>query len=136
MELQIKSIQKEKGITNLMLAERLGVTPQYAGAMANGKVGASIDKYEKIAEALGVRLWQLFAPQDEYILRNGQEDATDSPAATETPSAQGLPFCNDGSTTDTESPQEAPKESTADRKPDLILIDRETGEPTRYVRMD
>ncbi len=108
MELQIKRIQKEKGINNLELAKRLGVSSQYAGALANGKVGASIDKYEAVAEALGVKLWQLFAPLADYM-----------PAAQ--PAAKPI----------TENNQEAQPTDG----PDMILVDRATGATHRYKLM-
>ena len=68
MELQIKRIQEEKKISNLELAEMMGVSPQYVGQLAKGTVGATIEKYEQVANLLGVKLWQLFAPKEEYIL--------------------------------------------------------------------
>lgn len=105
MELQIKRIQEEKGINNLMLAERMGVTPQYVGQVAKGSVGASIDKYEQIAEILGVKLWQLFAPKNEYKLTEEVETASQ----------------NQNSSHDYQ-----------DEKPDLIVIDRSTGRTQNY----
>ena len=68
MELQIKHIKQEKGINNIELAEKLGISSQYAGTMPNCKVGASLDKYEEIANVLGVKVWLLFALKEEYIL--------------------------------------------------------------------
>ena len=153
MELQIKRIQREKGVNNLVLAERLGITPQYAGAMASGKVGASLDKYEKIAEALGVHLWQLFAPKEEYTLTEPQTDSptaepqtTDENNGSAQADAQTIPTHSGeeiGSglpRTDTDPQQQYlpfdRQEPSTQIKPDLILIDRETGEPTRYVRID
>ncbi len=113
MELQIKRIQQERGITNLQLAAKLGVSAQYAGALANGRVGASLDKYEAIAEALNVKLWQLFADPSEYVLPS-QIPAT--------------PIINQEQTTTTIQQQE-------EVKPDLIMVDRETGETRRYQEL-
>lgn len=110
MDLQIKRIQKEKGINNLQLADLLGVSGQYAGALANGKVRGSIDKYEEIANALGVKLWQLFAPLDEYVIPDGKIEETNENIKVQL--------------TDSEKGQ--------DSIPDIIIVDVNTGVTKKY----
>ena len=65
MEHQIKNILKEKGITQKELAERLGMSLQQLNNTVSGRNTASMAVFERIAEALGVEFWQLFAPADE-----------------------------------------------------------------------
>ncbi len=108
MELQIKRILNERHLTNRVLARKLGVSEQYIGTIVNGKAGASFDKYEKIADMLGVKLWQLFADPSEYTLTDGKTPAKQPP----------LNFS---------------QQIQADITPDLITVDRQTGETRRYM---
>lgn len=71
MELRIKQILKEKGITAKSLAAQIMVkdkkgkdspmTPQYLNNIINGGKGASLNTLQKIAEALNVPMASLFA---------------------------------------------------------------------------
>lgn len=63
MELQLKQLLEEKGMTQQDLANILGVTRQYISNTARGG-SASIDFYERIADTLEVPLWHLFAPAE------------------------------------------------------------------------
>ena len=56
---RIKEILKEKGMTLNELAETLGVTRQALSRQVQGKM--LIETAERIAKALDVPLWQLFA---------------------------------------------------------------------------
>lgn len=56
---RIKDILKERGITLNELAETLGVSRQALSRQIKGKM--LIETAEKIAAALDVPLWQLFA---------------------------------------------------------------------------
>jgi transcriptional regulator with XRE-family HTH domain len=60
---------QEQGRTNQWLADQMGTSSQYAGQVAKGTNGATLTQYERIAEILGVKLWQLFASQEEYVTR-------------------------------------------------------------------
>ena len=62
---RIKDILKEKGITLNELAERLSVSRQALSKQVQGKM--LVETAEKIAEALGVPMWQLFASKEEVI---------------------------------------------------------------------
>ena len=73
MELQIKNIMQQQGRTNQWLADQLGTSAQYAGQVAKGSNGATLAQYERIADALGVKLWQLFAPVEDYVLREDHD---------------------------------------------------------------
>lgn len=105
MELQLKRIMQEQGRTQQWLGEQLGTTAQYAGQIVRGNAGATMAQYERIADALGVKLWQLFAPKDDYILSDDHarivEDLT--------------------------------KKRALDNRPDLILVDRNTGKTSNYA---
>lgn len=56
---RIKDILKEKGITINELAETMGLNRVTLSTQINGT--ANIASYEKIATALNVPMWQLFA---------------------------------------------------------------------------
>ena len=59
MMTRIKEILKEKGMTLNELAETLGVSRQALSRQIQGKM--LIDTAERIAKALDVPMWQLFA---------------------------------------------------------------------------
>ena len=64
MEHQIKTILKQKGMTQKDLAENLGMSLQQLNNTISGRNTASMAVYERIAEKLGVEFWQLFAPDE------------------------------------------------------------------------
>lgn len=60
---RIKDILKEKGVTQQELADSLGVSRSAIVKMLAGN--PSQETLEKIASALNVPMWQLFASEDE-----------------------------------------------------------------------
>lgn len=60
---RIKDILKEKGVTINELAEKMGINRVTLSTQINGT--ANIASYEKIATALDVPMWQLFASPEE-----------------------------------------------------------------------
>ena len=64
--IRVKEILKERGITLNELAETLGVSRQALSRQVQGKM--LIETAEKIAAALDVPLWQLFA--DPVVVSN------------------------------------------------------------------
>lgn len=60
---RIKDILKERGITINELAEKMGLNRVTLSTQINGT--ANIASYEKIANALDVPMWQLFASSQE-----------------------------------------------------------------------
>lgn len=61
IELRIKDILKEKGLTSKALAERLGKAPQYVNNIINGGKGVSLNTLNDIATELNVPISSLFA---------------------------------------------------------------------------
>lgn len=57
---RIKEIMYEKRVTNTMMAQKLGVTPQYISTVINGKKNISIAKLKKMSEVLDVPIIALF----------------------------------------------------------------------------
>lgn len=55
---------QEKGITSVVLSEKIGVSKVSISYIINGKQKPSFDTLEKIAEALDVPMWQLFVDPD------------------------------------------------------------------------
>jgi transcriptional regulator with XRE-family HTH domain len=60
MKLRIKEVCTLKGITQKELAEKIGTTEVTLSRATNGNT--SLDMVEKIANALGVEVAELFAP--------------------------------------------------------------------------
>lgn len=71
MNHRIKELIKEKGYTQQELAEKLGITRVGLTQMVNGK--PSYPTLEKIAEALGVEMWELFKSKAEILEGNMEE---------------------------------------------------------------
>lgn len=63
MELRVKEITKSKGLTMQQLSEKLGVTRDTLTRNVNGN--PTIETLSKIATALEVPIWQLFASPEE-----------------------------------------------------------------------
>ena len=62
MELRIKDVLKEKKVTVVSLAGMIGITQPNMSNIVNGKSTPSLETLEKIANALGVDITELFAP--------------------------------------------------------------------------
>ncbi|WP_353120995.1 helix-turn-helix domain-containing protein [Dysgonomonas capnocytophagoides] len=71
MELRIKDLLKEKGMTNIAIAEKVGITRPNMSNIVNGKTKPSLDTLEKIADALNVHISELFEKhtQNDNIIR-------------------------------------------------------------------
>ena len=83
MNTRIKELIKEKGYTQKDFAEKLGMTYQSLFQIINGQ--PSMPSLIKIAEALGVELWELFA--------DGREIAAKYQEQHPTPDALRCPRC-------------------------------------------
>lgn len=68
--MDITNILKEKGISKAELAERLGIFSQNVNKMLINPTEATI---KKIADAIGVPMWQLFASREEVLNENKNE---------------------------------------------------------------
>lgn len=65
MKYRIKEICDEKGIKVNSLTETVGITLPALYNIVNGKMSPKVETLVKIAEALNVPLWQLFASPEE-----------------------------------------------------------------------
>jgi transcriptional regulator with XRE-family HTH domain len=65
MKYRIKEICDEKGIKVNSLTETVGITLPALYNIVNGKMSPKMETLVKIAEALNVPLWQLFASPEE-----------------------------------------------------------------------
>ena len=63
IQLRIKGLCKEKGITLNQLAEKIGISQPSISGIATGKQKQAFDTLEKMADALEVTPAELFAPQ-------------------------------------------------------------------------
>lgn len=66
---RIKDLLKEKGVTINELADKMGISRVTLSTQINGT--ANIASYEKIATALNVPMWQLFASPIEIAKEQG-----------------------------------------------------------------
>lgn len=60
IQLRIKEICREKGLTLNVLAERIGVSQPSISGIATGKQKPSFDTLEKLSDALNVPVSELF----------------------------------------------------------------------------
>lgn len=67
MLLRIKEIAKTKGVKITELANIVGITQPNLSNVVNGKTSPSLDLLQRIADALGVEVAELFAPSRNVI---------------------------------------------------------------------
>lgn len=65
MKTRIKEIMQEKGISSVVLAEKIGVSKVTVSNLINDKTMPSLKTMEDVANALDIPMWQLFASPDE-----------------------------------------------------------------------
>ena len=75
MILKLKDTMKSRSLTSVELAERIGVTKATISYWINGKVFPSPEMLTKIATALNVPLWQLFASAEEVMSETSHSHA-------------------------------------------------------------
>jgi len=56
----LKNIRLDKGMTQEVLAEKVGIHPTYVGKLEGGKNNVSVKMLFKISRALGVKLSNIF----------------------------------------------------------------------------
>lgn len=71
--LNIKEHLKASGKTAKELAEAVGISRVTASNIINNKTAPSLETLQRMAEALGVPLWQLFASPEEVAASTPQE---------------------------------------------------------------
>lgn len=65
MELRLKDLMKEKGMTSVRIAELVGMHKTNVSNIINGKQMPSVETLERFANALGVRFTELFVLEEE-----------------------------------------------------------------------
>lgn len=75
MSTRIKEIMASKGFTNVSLGEKMGVSKQAVGQMLKAE-SLTTASLEKIAVALDVPIWQLFASPEE-VSAHQQDTSSD-----------------------------------------------------------
>ena len=68
MENRIKILIKEKGFTQEQFAQKMGVTRMSLVKTLSGN--PSYETFQRIAETLGVEMWELFASKEQVIKQN------------------------------------------------------------------
>jgi transcriptional regulator with XRE-family HTH domain len=56
----IRKYREARNLTQEMLAEQCGISHAYFGRIERGEYNVTVDKCQKIADALGIRLADLF----------------------------------------------------------------------------
>ena len=59
---RIKELMKKKGVNGRSLAALVGTTQPNMSALLSGKCSPNLNSLERVASALGVELYELFAP--------------------------------------------------------------------------
>ena len=75
MILHLKELMGIKDISSVSLAEKLGVSKATISYWINGKVFPDPENLQKIANALGIEVWQLFkdpAEKDKSVCLEGK----------------------------------------------------------------
>lgn len=76
MEVRLREVLSEKGVTSAELAGRVGVSKATVSNLINNKTMPSLDTLEKIAEALGVEVWELFVSKNNLNEQQNQNTIT------------------------------------------------------------
>lgn len=72
MQIRLKEIMQEKGLTSVALASMVGLSKNTISNLINNKTKPSLDTLNEIAEKIDVPLWQLFASPEEVQKENEQ----------------------------------------------------------------
>lgn len=72
MENRIKNLIKEKGYTQEQFAQKMGVTRMSLVKTLSGN--PSYETFQRIADALGVEMWELFKSKSEIVEEIKEED--------------------------------------------------------------
>ena len=67
MRLRIKELMEVKGITSASIAEKVGIHKVSVSNIINGKINPSTETLDKVANALGVQVWELLVSKEEVM---------------------------------------------------------------------
>lgn len=65
MDLRLKEVLDEKNMSLVSLSEKTGIEKGNLSAIANNKKNPTVETLSKIANALEIPMWQLFASPEE-----------------------------------------------------------------------
>lgn len=65
MYIRLREIMKERGMTSVVLSEKIGVSKVTVSNLINNKTTPSLETLDRIADVLEVPLWHLFTSPDE-----------------------------------------------------------------------
>ena len=66
---RLKAIMRQKGVTQVELSEKLGITKSAFYQRINGN--PSLSSIKELADALGVEVWELFIDREDIIKNEG-----------------------------------------------------------------
>lgn len=67
MQIRLKEIMQEKGLTSVALASMVGLSKNTISNLINNKTKPSLDTLNEIAEKIDVPMWQLFDSPEEVV---------------------------------------------------------------------
>ena len=67
---RIKEVRKRRGLTQLGLADKLGVDYKYVSRLETGYSTPSFSMLEKLSDALNTELSEFFIREDNYVREN------------------------------------------------------------------
>ena len=62
---KVRKLRKQKKLTQVQLAERLGCSVEFVGLLERGVNGPSFDTLDKLSQVLEVEVYELFLFEDE-----------------------------------------------------------------------
>ena len=66
-------MRKAKGLSQEALSEKIGMSPQYLSSIERGKENPTLDMFIKLAQSLGVDIWELFNYSQEQSLKESKK---------------------------------------------------------------
>ncbi len=70
---RIKQLRKTKGLSQEALSEKIGMSPKYLSSIELGKENPTLDMFIKLAQSLGVDIWELFNYSQEQSLKESKK---------------------------------------------------------------
>jgi transcriptional regulator with XRE-family HTH domain len=62
---RLKKRRKELGMTQAQMFEKTGIAPGYVSMIENGRANPTIDMMVKLAETVGLEVWDMLRPETE-----------------------------------------------------------------------
>ena len=58
--MRVKALRRSQGMSQEVLAEKMGISPKYLSSIERGKENPTLDTFIKLADSLGIELSEIF----------------------------------------------------------------------------